>query len=309
MSLDEALQKRLTDTIASSRMVLFMKGNRAQPQCGFSARVIEILDDLGAEYHTVDVLSSPELREGIKVFSNWPTIPQLYIEGQFVGGADIVQSLHGSGELHQLLGVSREEVSAPILHVTADAAAELGKALAEAGPGEGVRLQVSPRFQVQLTLDEERPGDYVVEASGVRFLMDRGSAKRGSGITLGFEQKGMNKGFTIDNPNKPQGVRALTPLELKAKLDAGSPIHLFDVRTERERQTASIAAALPLDGAAEQAIMALPKDSMLVFHCHHGMRSQQAAEEFASRGFTNVWNLTGGIDDWSRMVDPTVVRY
>jgi monothiol glutaredoxin len=104
MSLDEATRNRIDKTIASDRVVLFMKGNRSFPQCGFSATVVQILDSLVPEYTTVDVLSDPAIREGIKEFSSWPTIPQLYVNGEFFGGCDIVREMYASGELEQKLG-------------------------------------------------------------------------------------------------------------------------------------------------------------------------------------------------------------
>ena len=99
MALDEAVQQELTRIIEANEVVLFMKGNRQAPQCGFSATVVGILDSILPSYHTVDVLSAPEIREGIKVFSSWPTIPQLYVKGEFVGGCDIVTEMTLSGEL------------------------------------------------------------------------------------------------------------------------------------------------------------------------------------------------------------------
>jgi monothiol glutaredoxin len=84
-------------------IVLFMKGSAVFPQCGFSAAVVQLLDNLGVAYKDVDVLSVPDLRQGIKDFTSWPTIPQLYIRGQFVGGADIVREMYASGELQKLL--------------------------------------------------------------------------------------------------------------------------------------------------------------------------------------------------------------
>ncbi len=104
MSLSEPTRQRISELIEGHRVVLFMKGNRSFPQCGFSARVVQILESLGASYETVNVLADPELREGIKRYSNWPTIPQLYIGGRFVGGCDIVSELHASGGLSELLG-------------------------------------------------------------------------------------------------------------------------------------------------------------------------------------------------------------
>jgi monothiol glutaredoxin len=88
--------------IEENAIILYMKGSREIPQCGFSARVIEILNTLNIEYVTRNVLEDNELREGIKVFSNWPTIPQLYIKGEFIGGCDIVMQLFDNGELKEL---------------------------------------------------------------------------------------------------------------------------------------------------------------------------------------------------------------
>ena len=105
MSLSEPLRKQISEFVAKNRVVLFMKGTRQTPQCGFSAQIVKILDELQPSYETVDVLRSPEIRDGIKAFSDWPTIPQLYIDGQFVGGCDIVREMNASGELQKLIGV------------------------------------------------------------------------------------------------------------------------------------------------------------------------------------------------------------
>jgi len=95
--------ERIEGIIASSDVVLFMKGAPAAPQCGFSAAVVQILSQLGIPFTSVDVLSDFEIREGIKAFSNWPTIPQLYVKGEFVGGCDIVREMFQAGELTALL--------------------------------------------------------------------------------------------------------------------------------------------------------------------------------------------------------------
>ena len=108
MSLNETLRQKISDLVAQSRVVLFMKGTRHMPQCGFSAQVVKILDELQPSYETVDVLASTEIRDGIKQYSEWPTIPQLYIDGQFVGGCDIVRAMHASGELQQLINTKGE---------------------------------------------------------------------------------------------------------------------------------------------------------------------------------------------------------
>jgi len=101
-------QERIGEIVRSNDVVLFMKGTALFPQCGFSSRAISILDHLGAKYETVDVLQDPEIRQGIKQFSDWPTIPQLYVKGEFVGGSDIMMEMFESGELQQLVGASAE---------------------------------------------------------------------------------------------------------------------------------------------------------------------------------------------------------
>jgi len=94
---------RIADIVKADNIVLFMKGTALFPQCGFSSRAIAILDRLGATYQTVDVLQDPEIRQGIKEYSDWPTIPQLYVHGEFVGGSDIMMEMFESGELQELL--------------------------------------------------------------------------------------------------------------------------------------------------------------------------------------------------------------
>jgi monothiol glutaredoxin len=103
VTLDDKSRQRIEKLIGSDKVVLFMKGDRNVPQCGFSATVVQILDTLLPEYSTVDVLRDPEVREGIKEFSSWPTIPQLYVAGEFLGGCDIVREMYSSGELQKAL--------------------------------------------------------------------------------------------------------------------------------------------------------------------------------------------------------------
>ena len=94
--------ENITNEIKNNNVVLFMKGTPAFPMCGFSAAVVEILSNIGIEFHTVNVLDSNDMREGIKKFSNWPTIPQLYVKEEFIGGCDIIKEMQESGELKEL---------------------------------------------------------------------------------------------------------------------------------------------------------------------------------------------------------------
>jgi monothiol glutaredoxin len=105
----------IRDTVTANEVVLFMKGSKMMPQCGFSSRVAGVLNYLGVDYQDVDVLSDPEIRQGIKSYSDWPTIPQLYVKGEFVGGCDIITEMTLSGELDALFyakGVAYDKTAA-----------------------------------------------------------------------------------------------------------------------------------------------------------------------------------------------------
>ncbi|WP_087575439.1 Grx4 family monothiol glutaredoxin [Sphingobium sp. SJ10-10] len=99
----DAVQQRIADIVTGNDVVLFMKGTPLFPQCGFSSRAIAILEHLGVAYESVDVLQDQAVRQGIKAFSDWPTIPQLYVKGEFVGGSDIMMEMYEAGELQQLM--------------------------------------------------------------------------------------------------------------------------------------------------------------------------------------------------------------
>ena len=101
--MDTTVADRIKSDISDNDVVLFMKGTPVFPQCGFSSAVVQVLTHMGVKFKGIDVLSDPSIRQGIKEFSNWPTIPQLYVKGEFVGGCDIVREMFQSGELQQLL--------------------------------------------------------------------------------------------------------------------------------------------------------------------------------------------------------------
>ncbi len=307
MALEPEFRLELDRLIKDNRVVLFMKGNPQAPQCGFSAKVVGILDELLEDYQTVDVLSRPEIRNGIKEYSNWPTIPQLYVDGEFVGGCDIVQDLASSGELLQTLGVQVPEVAEPTITVT-DAAAEAFREAAPQGGDEVIRLSVSKRFEHDMEVGPRRDGDFVLQSNGIAIAIDRMSASRAYGLTIDYVKRGLDAGFSMDNPNEPAEVREMTPKELKSAIDEDR-IQLFDVRPEEERRIASIAGACSLDVEGLQYLQSLAKDTEIVFHCHQGIRSMEAAEHFRVEGFTRVYNLRGGIDAWSCEVDASVPRY
>ncbi|MDB9457260.1 Grx4 family monothiol glutaredoxin [Dolichospermum circinale CS-1225] len=100
------IKERIDTLVEENKIMVFMKGNKLMPQCGFSNNVVQILNTLGVPFETIDVLADYEIRQGIKEYSNWPTIPQVYINGQFVGGSDILIELYNKGELQQLVEVA-----------------------------------------------------------------------------------------------------------------------------------------------------------------------------------------------------------
>lgn len=310
MALSPDTRSQIETLLRQHTIVLFMKGSRQMPRCGFSAKVIEILEGHGVDYRDVDVLSDPALREGIKEFSNWPTIPQLFFQGSLIGGSDIVRQLDESGELLQALGIDPSKVSIepPRISITPEAAAAIKDAGKEAEPGQHLRMVLSRGGQnIDLYFDAAKASDLRVEQHGITVLFDRASARLASGISIAYVD-GPGGGFRIDNPNLPAQVGTLTPAELRKMMDAKVPLRLIDVRTERERAIARILPDVTLDQIAPE-LDSLPKDTMLVFYCHSGVRSRAAAEQALARGFRNVWNLNGGIDGWSRQVDKDVPRY
>jgi monothiol glutaredoxin len=105
-ALTPAVKARIDELVANHKILVFMKGNKLMPQCGFSNNVVQILNSLGVPFETVDVLSDYEIRQGIKEYSDWPTIPQVYVNGEFIGGSDIMISLYQSGQLQEKLEVA-----------------------------------------------------------------------------------------------------------------------------------------------------------------------------------------------------------
>ncbi len=100
------LKARIDDLVQNNKIVVFMKGSKLMPQCGFSNNAVQLLNSLGAPYETVDVLADSDIRQGIKEYSNWPTIPQVYINGEFVGGSDVLIELYQQGDLQQMVEVA-----------------------------------------------------------------------------------------------------------------------------------------------------------------------------------------------------------
>lgn len=308
MSLDPALRSRIESILNANRVVLFMKGQPTMPQCGFSAKAVGALQDLGVEFAHVNVLADAEIREGIKVYGEWPTIPQLYIEGELVGGSDIILQMASSGELSSVLGLAAPDRTPPRITVTPAAVEMLRGALADA-PGASLQLSIDAGFQPNFQLVPHDDNAIAAESNGLRVQFDVSSARRAEGITIDWVDDIRGKGLAIDNPNAPKPVQELSVRDADDRLRAGT-ITVVDVRPADERAIASINAAFEtFDGDNRARLESLPKDTALAFLCHRGGRSAQAAEQFRAMGFTNVHNITGGIDAWSEDVDNAVPKY
>ncbi len=307
MSLSDSTREQIETILQKNRVVLFMKGTPQAPMCGFSSKTVGLLDSILSDYASVDVLQDQEIREGIKAYGDWPTIPQLYIDAELVGGCDIVSAMFNSCELHEMLGIEPPDRTPPEVTIT-DAAAEKIREAMAGHEGVGLHFAIDSGWQSQFNVAPAEGHEIKVEANGITFLFDLASAQRANGAIIDWTETMQGEGLTINLPQAPKPVKQMSVEELKQALDEDRVI-LIDVRGKEERALASLEAAKPMEGDLMQEIEAMPKDTALAFICHVGNRSQVAAEHFRKQGFSNVSNVTGGIDAWSKQIDPSVPTY
>jgi len=218
-------QSQVESLVSSAPVFLFMKGSPDAPQCGFSYRVVETLRGWNVPFESFNVLSDEGVRQGVKEYANWPTIPQLYINKEFVGGCDIIEEMSGNGEL--------------------------GELFKEAHPD----MEFTP-------------------------------------------------------PAPPAEVQNLPPEDIAQLLKEQPDISVLDVRPPEERAVACLANSRMIDQSLAQEILnSWEPETPMVFMCHKGGRSLQAAQYFTQQGFQNVYNMVGGIDAWSLTVDSEIPRY
>ncbi len=307
MTLDPALHARIDALVRGHPVVLFMKGTRHAPRCGFSAAAAGALNSLLDDYVSVDVLADDEIRNGIKLYGNWPTIPQLYIGGELVGGSDIIQAMLNSGELHQALGVTAPDRTPPQIRITDRAAEAIRDGMGEAGD-DALHLSIDERFRAQFLLKPAEGHEITAESNGIVVHMDLASAQRARGLEIDWVETMQGAGLTLRNPNAPPAVRRMSVSELRDALGAGK-VRVIDVRPAADRALAPFAPAQTLDEDSVAQLQALPKDTPMAFLCHHGNSSRSAAEHFRGLGFTEVYNVEGGIDAWSLEIDSRIPRY
>jgi len=309
MSLDPALRTRIDTLLAAHPAVLFMKGSPKMPQCGFSAKAVAALDAIGADYAHVDVLADDAIREGIKVYGDWPTIPQLYIGTELIGGSDIIGQMLGSGELSEALGLPPPDRTPPRLTITEAALDMLRGAIDKADGEVALQIDIDGNFRTRLALAPPDANAIQQTIEGICVQCDLASARRADGVKIDFADDLRGRGLVIDNPNAPRPVKTLTPAEANTRANAGE-LTIIDVRPPEERALAALPFSVRvLDGDGERQLQALPKDTELAFLCHHGGRSREAVERFTALGFTRVYNIEGGIDAWAQQVDGAMGRY
>lgn len=308
MDLAPAVRDRIQSVIDANRVVLFMKGTPAQPQCGFSARTISVLNEMTDSYQTVNVLEDQDIREGIKTFSDWPTIPQLYVDGEFQGGCDLVMEMYNRGDLHGLFGHQPPDRTPPEITIT-DGAADMIRGALESNPGSFVQLSIDASWEHQFNLGPANGHEIRAESNGIVVLMDLATAPRARGLRLDLTENVGGQSLAVDNPNMPPPVQNMEVEELAERRNSGEVLELVDVRTPAERERAAIEGSWLLDQESAARLETLDPATPLVFYCHSGVRSAQAADHFRRQGFTTVYNLAGGIDAWSKRVDASVPVY
>lgn len=305
----ESMQLKIREMLEQNPVVLFMKGTRAQPRCGFSAKATDALNALLGDYLTVDVLSDEAMRQGIKDYGNWPTVPQLYVHGELVGGSDIILQLASTGQLHEVLGVPAPDRTPPTISISEPAAIAI-RAGMENGEGLALHLHIDQRWQAQFQLAPREGHEICARDRDITLLMDPISAQRARGLEIDWVETLQGGGLSIRNPNAPPPVRSLSVRELAQALAQGAAPRVIDVRPPQDRARAPFPGlSCVLDESTQQSLEALPRTEPLAFLCHFGNSSRQAAEHFRQLGFSDVANIEGGIDAYAREVDPAVPRY
>lgn len=200
-------------------------------------------------------------------------------------------------------------MNTPVIRLSDSARRALQEAAVDTG-GDPLRIRISERFDCDLFFGSRAEDDVEVDCGGITLLLDPLSAQRAEGLSIDFLSGPEGSGFEIEHPNAPPRVKQISAAELKAMMDRAVPFELVDVRTEEERAIAKIEGSRLLNEEGHAYLLTLDRNTTIVFHCHHGIRSQAAAEYFLREaGFRNLYNVRGGINAWSEIVDPSVPRY
>jgi monothiol glutaredoxin len=296
MALDPAIRERIERMVTGNKVMLFMKGTPQMPQCGFSAQTAGALDTLlGDQYESFNVLEDDSVREGIKEFGNWPTIPQLYVDGELIGGCDIVMEMFNAGELHELFGLEAPDRTPPEIEITPKAAEKIGEFLA-AYPGQHLHFKIGSNWDAQFHLGPKSGTEIESKAGDLVVLMDLASAQRARGAKIDWVETVQGEGLKLDLPGAPPPVKQMAPDELQRRMNDGERIVVVDTRSEGDRQRKPLEFARTLDADLMAELNDADRKTPLVFVCNQGVSSQDVAEHYRKQGFTEVYNLEGGTD-------------
>ncbi|MFU8833207.1 MAG: Grx4 family monothiol glutaredoxin [Wenzhouxiangella sp.] len=295
MTLDSAVRDRIEQQIAAHDVVLYMKGTPKMPQCGFSAKTAGMLDNLlSGDYVSYNVLEDESIREGIKVFGNWPTIPQLYIKGELVGGCDIITEMYNAGELHDMLGMDKPDRTPPEIEITDKAAGKIREFL-DAYPDQHLHFAIGSDWDAQFHVGPKQGQEIEATSAGITVLMDLASASRAKGARIDWVESVQGEGLALELPGAPAPVKTMTPTELQNRMNDGERILVVDTRAEADRQAAPLEFARALDAELMAELKDADQQMPLVFVCNSGVSSQAVAEHYRKQGFTQVYNLEGGV--------------
>lgn len=291
---------RIEKMLDDNPIFLFMKGNPQTPMCGFSSNTVKILKDLiGDEYGSFNVLEDPEIREGIKAYGQWPTIPQLYVNKELVGGNDIISEMFNTGELHELLNLQQPDRTPPTISISDEALAHIKEGLKDMGDHQ-LFLSVDDEYNTRFSLEMPKGYEVIADVGDLKVYMDIGTARRSDGVEISWIDELQGSGLRINNPNEPPAVQNLSVAELQDwfATDISNP-RIYDVRSAEKVTEGTVDHAVRLDKEAIESIESMDKETPLVFVCQVGQSSMSAAEFFRKKGFTKVFNLTGGYNAWS----------
>jgi monothiol glutaredoxin len=284
--------------INSNDCVLFMKGTPSHPQCGFSSNTVSIMKEvLGDDFITFNVLENNEVREGIKEYGNWPTIPQIYVKSELIGGNDIVTEMYNTGELHTMLNLPQPDRTPAQITISDKAKENILSGIENIGSNV-LMLSIDGQFNTRFSIDQPKGYEIVSDVDGIKVYMDVGTAKRANGIEIDWVEDLQGAGLVINNPNEPKPVNQLTSEALKKGIEPGKFNHIFDVRSVEHFNSQHIPGSKRLDKENMQVIESIDKNTALVFVCAVGNTSQGACEFYRKKGFKNINNLVGGVSAW-----------
>ncbi|VAW42285.1 Glutaredoxin-related protein, partial [hydrothermal vent metagenome] len=294
--MDKQTRETIDNLVHGNECVLFMKGNPQHPQCGFSSNTVKILQELLVDnFVSFNVLEDQNIREGIKEYGNWPTIPQLYIKGELVGGNDIITEMYNTGELQTMLGQPQPARKPAEITITDIAKGNILSGTKDIGSNV-LMLSIDSQFNTRFSIEE--PKGYEIISSiddNIQIYMDIGTAKRADGIAIDWVEDVSGAGLVIKNPNEPQATKQLSVADLATGIEQGTYKNIYDTRSESEFLAQSIPGSHRLDKDNMQIIAALAKDTPIVFVCKVGSTNQGVCDFYRKKGYTNINNLAGGI--------------